>query len=352
MNQEWKNFMAGQGAIQGDGQDAGKDDGCFVFESAPLAVASDQAILCDLSHYSSVVIAGPDAESFIQGQFTNDASDVSASSSQLSAFCNNKGRMVANFRLFNYQGNYFMSLRNELVETSIAHLQHFVLRAQVAIQDVSDQLVHIGLAGNGIESLLARYIDNPDTATDSVSANEDYIAIRVAGHIPRYEIFCAADKAISLWQELADDVTVVNSNYWERLNIHAGLPFITSAAIEEFVPQMLNMELINGVSFTKGCYTGQEIVARTHYLGKQKRRTYRISIESEDRPAPGDQLATETSTDSQYIGTVINTYENSENKFDALAVIQMAAIDQTLKLKGKQGTISLQQLPYSLDSSS
>ena len=345
MNNDWKNHLLHNGATQ-------DDRGLFIFDEslADTQIAEDSNVLCDLSHFSTVVVAGADAAEFMQGQFTNDISKVDDEHSQISAFCNNKGRMIANFRLFKYQQNYFISISQDLVEKSIQHLQNYILRAEVAIQDVSEQLVHLGVSGKDAESILGEFIDNPGTEVDSLSHNEDYIAIRAAGTIPRYEIFCSADKAIDLWQAVSKTARIVNSDYWNLLNIRNGIPLIDSRTSEEFVPQMANMELINGVSFEKGCYTGQEIVARTHYLGKQKRRTYRIRIDTEARPAPGEQLATETSTENQYTGTLVTVFQTAETTFEALAVIQIkSAEEEKLKLKSSDAEISILKLPYSLN---
>ena len=345
MNNDWKNHLLQNGAIQ-------DECGLFRFDKsfADAEVADDSNVICDLSHLSTVVIAGGDAAEFMQGQFTNDVNKVDDQHSQISAFCNNKGRMIANFRLFKYQQNYFISVRQDLVEKSIEHLQNYILRAQVAIQDVSEQLVHLGLSGKEAVSILAEFIDNPGPEVDSLSQNEDYIAIRAAGTIPRYEIFCSADKAIDLWQAVSENTRIVNSDYWDLLDIRSGIPFIDSHTSEEFVPQMANMELINGVSFEKGCYTGQEIVARTHYLGKQKRRTYHIHIDTDAKPEPGEQLATETSTENQYTGTLVTVYQTTETTYEALAVIQIkSAEEEKLKLKRSDAEISIIKLPYSLD---
>ena len=345
MNNDWKNYLLQNGAEQ-------DQDGLFIFDStfsdAGLPEGSD--IICDLSHFSTVVVAGGDAAEVIQGQFTNDVNKVDEGHSQISAFCNNKGRMLANFRLFQSQQNYFLSIRSDLVEGSIEHLQKYVLRAQVAIQDVSEQLIHIGISGNNAEKLLSQSIDKLNTTVDSVSQNDDYIAIRVAGEIPRYEIFCSLEHATALWESLSDKTRATNSAYWDYLNISNGLPFIDSNTREEFVPQMANMELINGVSFEKGCYTGQEIVARTHYLGKQKRRTYPIKIISDTPPKAGDQLATGTSTENQYTGTLVNVYQTAKNEYEALAVIQIkAAESDKLKLKDADAEITVLELPYPLE---
>jgi folate-binding protein YgfZ len=296
-----------------------------------------------------VVIAGPDATEFMQGQFTNDVNSVDESSSQISGFCNNKGRTITSFRLFKNQQNYFISVKSDLAEHSISLLQNYILRAQVAIQDVSEQLVHLGISGNRADSLLSPFIDKLRSAVNSVSYNDNYIIIRVEGDIPRYEVFCSYAHAKALWEAVSKKASIVNSVCWDYLNIKSGLPFIDSKTSEEFVPQMLNMDLIDAVSFKKGCYTGQEIVARTHYLGKQKRRTYRIKISSDSKPQAGAQLATESSTENQYTGTLLTVYPVAENEYEALAVIQIQAAEQE-KLKLKEDTeaeISLLELPYS-----
>jgi len=345
MNNDWKNYILQNGAKQ-------NDEGLFVFDNAfsdaQLADGSD--IICDLSHFSTVVVAGGDSAEVIQGQFTNDVNKVDEDQSQISAFCNNKGRMLANFRLFQSQQNYFLSIRSDLVESSIEHLQKYILRSEVAIQDISEQLIHIGISGNNVENMLSPFVDKLNTSVDSVSHNDDYIAIRVSGETPRYEIFCSLEHAMTLWKTISDKSNVVNSAYWDYLNIKNGLPFIDSNTREEFVPQMANMELINGVSFEKGCYTGQEIVARTHYLGKQKRRTYRIKIISDTAPKAGDQLATDTSTENQYTGTLMNVYQTAKNEYEALAVIQIkSAESEKLKLKDADAEITALELPYSLE---
>ncbi len=346
MNNDWKEFLLHNGAKQ-------DNNGLFIFnETATTDISTDDDIdmICDLSHFSTVVIAGEDASHFIQGQFTNDVNKVDEDHSQISGFCNKKGRMIANFRLFQHQQNYFISIRNDLVERSISHLQSFIVRSQVAIQEISEQLIHIGISGKHAESLLSAFISPLHKEDDSVSHNEDYIAIRIAGTTPRYEIFCSLEQAKKLWQAVSQQAKVSNSASWDYLNIVNGLPFIDSNTSEEFVPQMANMELINGVSFEKGCYTGQEIIARTHYLGKQKRRTYRIRINTETEPKAGEQLATETSTENQYTGTLISVLPIAENEYEALSVIQIkAAEEEKLKLKNAEAKITLLDLPYSME---
>ncbi len=343
MNQNWKQYLQTNGAQNTDAASDNKK-------------ADTMDIICDLSSFSVLVIAGDDddATSFIQGQFTNDVAAVNEENSQLSAICNNKGRMIANFRLFKHQQNYFLSLKSDLVEKSISHLQNYILRAHVAIQDVSEQLIHIGISGDHATDLLSPFIENINPEIDSISFNDNYIVIRVASlhsnKRPRYEIFCSIEHATVLWQKVSEQAEVVNSSTWDYLNIQAGIPFIDANSSEEFVPQMANMELINGISFTKGCFTGQEIVARMHYLGKLKKRCYKIHIASDDRPNNGDKLFAENARAGQNTGSIIQAENNPESGYDALAVIQIADTETNLFLHDADGPkVTIEELPYSLE---
>ena len=162
MNQNWQQYLQTNGVQNTD-------------EAANNLKAENADIICELSSFNVLVIAGNDAASFMQGQFTNDVAAVNEENSQLSAICNNKGRMIANFRLFKHQENYFLSLKSDLVEQSITHLQNYILRAHVAIQDVSEQLIHIGISGEHATDLLLPFIKNINSEIDSITHNENYI---------------------------------------------------------------------------------------------------------------------------------------------------------------------------------
>lgn len=345
MNNDWKDFLLTNGAQLLENGTVRFND-----EATDHQKALDTDIICDLSHFSTLVIAGEDAKSFMQGQFTNDVEQVDKSTSQLSAFCNNKGRMIANFRLFEHNSNYFLTLKNDLVELSIQHLQNYILRAQVVVQDVSDQLIHLGVSGDNAKVLLSPFIADINDEVDSISFNDSYVAIRIAGSTPRYEVFCSGEHAQRLWEKVAQQAEAVNSSSWDYLNIQAGLPTIDANTSEVFVPQMANMELINGVSFTKGCFTGQEIVARMHYLGKLKKRCYKVHIASEIKPETGDKLFAEDAKAGQNTGSIIQAEKNPESGYDALAVIQIADTESSLFLNNVDGpVVTVKQLPYSFD---
>lgn len=348
MNNDWKNYLLDK--AEGFTENTGFR---FSDEAENNFKADNNDIICDLSQFSTIVVAGEDAADFMQGQFTNDIKLVTANNSQLNAFCNNKGRTTANFRLFQHQQNYFFSVKSNLVEQCIAHLQNYILRAQVVIQDVSTQLVHLGISGSNAEKLLSSFVKITDSNIDHVSFNENYVVIRIASaqtDIPRYEVFCTFEHAKAVWESVSAQAEIVNSSSWDYLNIQAGLPFIDADSSEEFVPQMINMDLINGISFTKGCFTGQEIVARMHYLGKLKKRCFKIHIASDEKPASGESLFAENAKAGKNTGMIIQAEKNPETGYDALAVIQIADTESKLFLKDADGAlVTVRQLPYSFD---
>lgn len=345
MHTDWQHFLTQSGAVIANGRVVD-----FTNASQP-AQAGSHNIMCDLSHYALLAVQGKDAVKFLQGQLTNDVAKVDDQHSQLNAYCNNKGRMLANFRIFSSDGTFFIALPQELADTTLNKLQQYVLRSQVMLGDVSDSLLSIGVAGENIAATLSEYLGELPGNTDEVAQFENAIVIRCAGK-HRFELYATPEHMPTHWQKLAASATTSGAGDWELLNIRAGIPVITTATSEAFVPQMANMELINGVSFTKGCYTGQEIVARMHYLGKLKKRMYRISIAGKDVPAAGEKLSEANASDTQDVGTIISAQLAENGKVEALAVIQNKdAKEGILKLGTPNGNdVTVLELPYSLTS--
>jgi folate-binding protein YgfZ len=348
MHTDWQQFLVQSGAMISSGcvTSFGKVD-----EERSAALNAD--MVCDLSHYALIAVQGDDAVKFLQGQLTNDVALVDDSHSQLNAYCNNKGRMISNFRIFRSEGTLFISLPQELAETTLNKLQQYILRAQVAMGDVSDALLHIGVNGSKAAARLNVMFGRLPENTNEVAQFENAIVIRCAGD-DRFELYATPEHMPAHWLALSGDCTPVGAGMWELQNIRNGIPVITSATSEAFVPQMTNLELLGGVSFTKGCYTGQEIVARMHYLGKLKQRMYRISIDTAEVPAAGEALSAQDATATQEVGTIISAQLVAEGKVEALAVIQNAyAQAGKLKLGSPDGPeISVLELPYSLESAS
>jgi hypothetical protein len=345
MHTDWQNYLIQAGAIIAHGRVVDFDT------EHKAAQRKADNIICDLSHYTLLAVQGDDKVKFLQGQFTNDVAKVDDLHSQLNALCNNKGRMLANFRVFSSDGTIFITLPQELAEATLGRLQQYVLRSQVAMGDVSDALLSIGVSGQQAAAALSEHLGTLPADTDEVAQFETAIVIRCAGD-NRFELYATPEHMPTHWQALAASASAVAADDWELLNIRAGIPVITAATSEAFVPQMANLELINGVSFTKGCYTGQEIVARMHYLGKLKKRMYRISIDSNKVPAAGEKLSEASATATQDVGTIVSAQLAETGKVEALAVIQNSYVKAgQLKLGSPDGAdVTVLELPYSLES--
>jgi hypothetical protein len=341
MNSQWKSFLESRSIrFSATGETQFTD-----------SLAFPETALFDLSHLGLIRVSGEDAGTFLQGQFTNDTQMLSEERSQLSAYCSAKGRMLANFRLFMRQGSYFMQMPKVPHANMLQRLPLFILMSQVSVEDMSDQLVRIGLAGINAQELLAKSFAQVPAEIDGVIQQGELTLIKLANTPDRYEIIGTADAVIELWKELAEQVPPANPDYWSLLDIRAGIPTVHEQTVDAFVPQMTNMQLINGVSFTKGCYTGQEVVARMKYLGKLKRRMYLAHTASAERPKPGDALFSPDSDSGQGAGRIVDARPSPDGGFELLVVAVIGIAEQdNLHLINKSGPkLTFKALPYALE---
>ena len=341
MNSQWKHFLESQSA-----QVSAENEVSFVCDDPFPACA-----LFDLSHLGLIRVSGEDAQSFLQGQFTNDTSEVTEHHSQLSAYCSPKGRMLANFRIFLHQGDYFLQMPRDTHETILKRLPMFVLMSKVKVTDASDEIVSIGVAGECAESLLQQQFTAIPGKPGEVAQQRALTLIRIPGEPARFQVSGTADAVSALWSQLSKEAQPGNRDYWSLLDIRAGIPTIYRETADAFVPQMTNMQQIDGVSFTKGCYTGQEVVARMKYLGKLKRRMYLASIDTDSRPMPGDELFAPGSDSGQGAGKVVDARPSPGGGFELLAVAEIKSFEENnLRLQGDNGPkLTPGSLPYGFD---
>jgi hypothetical protein len=165
---------------------------------------------------------------------------------------------------------------------------------------------------------------------------------------PRFEIHGEVAGVQKLWASLAGQVTYVGAEPWRLLDILTGIPTIYNETSEAFIPHMINLQLINGVSFRKGCYTGQEIVARTQYLGQIKRRMYRAHVESASPPRPGDELFSPQGADNESVGKIVDVCQHPEGGYELLAVVALAFAENGKVVLGENNRFPLafRPLPY------
>lgn len=320
-----------------------------------LRAAPGGTLLADLSHLGLLRFSGEDAESFLQGQLSCDVKKLGPNTAEYGSYCTAQGRMLAVFLLWVKDGAFFMQLPAEILAPIQKRLGMFVLRSKVKIENASDAWVRMGLAGSGAAALLAEaglaVPENAEGSSGALPAGHSQAATVIALGGGRFEIAAAPEHAPALWDALARDARAVGSGVWNWLEIRAGVPVVLSKTQEQFVPQMANLELIGGVSFQKGCYPGQEIVARTQHLGKLKRRMYLAHLAAECAPAPGDELFS-ADLEGQASGMIVNSAPSPDGGYDMLAVIRISsAQDHALHWKSREGAaLELMPLPIRPDS--
>lgn len=342
MNPTWKTFLEAAGA-RFDG-DLVADFGNAQAERQ--AVASD-AVLSPIPHLGVIACSGEDAQAFLHNQFTSDIKRLKVDGAQNSAWCTAKGRMLASLLVWREADSYQLALSADLLAPVLKRLKMFVLRSKVTLADRSDEVVLLGLGGKTANAALdaAGYATPalPLEVTDIPGGK--LIRLEDAPDGPRYQIAVLADAAPAVWQALAARARPAGTPVWQWLAIQAGIPLITAATQEAFVPQMANFERIGGVSFQKGCYPGQEIVARTQYLGKVKRSLYRAK--SPVAVAAGTALFSGLTEDGQG-GAVVNAAPAADGAWELLAVIpDTCAADGPVSIGAVGGaTLELLPLPY------
>ena len=299
--------------------------------------------VADLSHNALLSVTGDDAAAFLHAQFTNDVQALGAGEAQWNGWCTPKGRLLATFLLLRRAEGFFLMLPAEIAPAVAKRLGMFVLRSKVKIQDVSELFARLGIAGSGAGAIVAR---NWGTAPAPMRAVEKDGAVCVALDRSRFVAFVPPAAAPAMWDLFGAHAAKAGADAWEWSSIQAGVPTIVAATQEAFVPQMANFDLIGGVSFKKGCYPGQEIVARTQYRGGLKRRMALAHLQGAERPAPGQSVYS-GAFGEQAAGTIVSAAPAPEGGFDALVVAQIESLaDGDLRWNAPDGPrLEIRQQP-------
>jgi folate-binding protein YgfZ len=342
MNTDWQSFLASKNANLSAGVVHDFGDA-----AAERADTESGDMLCDLSQFGLLQVSGEDAQGFLQNLLSNDIRDTDSGRAQLSSFNNAKGRMLASMLVWKQGDDYLLQMPRGLCEAMRKKLSMYVLRSKVKIADVSDERVCIGLSGaKTLTAMQGLYADLPN---DSMTATQVADATLIRRDARRMQIVTDAARAADIWQALSAVATPAGSPCWDWLDIRAGVPFILPQTQEAFVPQMVNFELIGGINFKKGCYPGQEIVARMHYLGKAKRRMYLARVMTDAAPLPGDKVFS-AADPAQPCGEVVNAAQAAHGGYEMLVVAQTEAADSfPVHLGALTGPrLEFEALPYAL----
>ncbi len=298
-----------------------------------------------LDQYSAYRISGDDAETFLQGQLSNDVKQLAdGQRGQLTSYCTPKGRMLALFYLMKAESGYIAIMPSAIAESVFKRLQMFIMRSKVEISPLADEYSLLGL--HQADSLLSQELTPSDSAYTIASQGNNF-SMRIAGQPSRLLLLADDDLANKLTQ---DESLLVSNDRWQLADIEAGIPNIFAKTQESFVPQMTNLELIDGVNFRKGCYPGQEVVARLHYLGTAKRRMYRLAINASEMLEINAEVFVEGS--EQAIGHIVNAVELEPGLYNALAVLRVEHASNDLLHTDYSSNIEQLKLPYSLISES
>lgn len=320
MNTTWHTFLTAQGANL-------TTEGAAQFAESPANWTG--TVQCALTQFGLLRVTGEDAQGFLQNLFSNDIREASPTHAQLSSFNSPKGRMLASFWIWQDEAGYVLQLPRSLAEMMRKKLSMYVLRSKVKVTDISNEFVMIGVSGD--LAMLPEACPTLPEGNGGVAHSATVSVLRLSD--TRCQLITTAEHAPALWQSLQR--TPASSACWDWLTIQAGVPVILPATQEQFVPQMVNFAELGGVNFKKGCYPGQEIVARMQYLGKLKRRMYRAHLDGAAQP--GDELFS-ADMEGQPSGMIVNVAPAPQGGYDVLAVLQISSREtETIRCKSLQG---------------
>jgi len=313
--------------------------------AAELRATAVERVVAPLTQLTVLRFSGADAENFLQGQLTCDVAALRPGRATPGGYCTAQGRLLATFLLWREAEGYAMLLARDIAEAVQRRLQMYVLRAKVTIENAGAQWIALGLSGPQAAEALADPGFAPAASDYAFGKAEGYALLTLPRG--RYIALAVTDALEALWPGLTSSFKPVGTPCWQWLDIAHGLPWITAATQDKFVPQMVNLELIGGVNFQKGCYPGQEVVARTQYRARTHRRMHRAHVDAEAQA--GMELYA-ASLGDQVCGAVVNAAPAPEGGCELLAVLHPEALNGTIHLASPDGAVlSLRELPYTIE---
>jgi len=316
---------------------------------SPVASHALPLTLMTLNDWALSSVVGLDAEKYLQGQVTADVSQLTDSQQVLCAHCDAKGKMWSNLRLFHRDAGFAFILRRSLRDTQLTELKKYAVFSKVTITP-DDESVLLGLAGQQARAALEPLFEQlPDERTPVVTSNNTSI-LWLNTPAERFLLVTDDATAQSLTEKLSEQAQLNDSQQWLALDIEAGLPIIDSANSGQFLPQATNIQALNGISFKKGCYTGQEMVARAKFRGANKRALWSLAGQAGRVPAAGEDLELQLGENWRRTGTVLAATRLEDGQVLVQAVMNNdLAADTVLRVRDDTtGTLAIMPLPYSL----
>lgn len=340
----WLQFLEQQGAHF---DESGRVSG---FGSTMAQGGLQRGFVAPLTDTGLIAATGEDAAVFLHNQLTNDVEHLGTQEARLAGYCSPKGRLLATLLMWKRDDAIMLQLPRQIQAPVQKRLQMFVLRSKVKLADVTNDWALLGLGGEAAAAALVKWFPQIPAAPFAriESDNGSLIRLTDAFGQPRFQWSAPQAVAEAAWPEMIKTLSPAATSLWRFTEIHAGMPLVVQATQEQFVPQMINFELIGGVNFKKGCYPGQEIVARSQYLGKLKRRMLLATVDAEG-VTPGTEVYW-SGDPEQPCGMIVNAERNPEGGTDCLVETKMSAVeDGTIRLGSVSGAVlRFVQLPYPL----
>jgi folate-binding protein YgfZ len=300
-----------------------------------------------LSQYGLIAIDGPDTHKFLQGQTTCDWRKIDTEHAARGSYCNIKGRMVISFLAGMISSETaLLRCHSDTTASGRDTLAKYIVFSKAKIRDASEEFVALGLSGSlARQHIITAFGAAPEGLMAQTSDGQSVI-VQLDDAGERFEYWGPAEAALNFWQAISTDANISDSQYWEQLNIAEGIGEVCASTQDVFIPQMLNYQLIGGVSFNKGCYTGQEVVARMQYRGKLKRRLYRAKLAGKAfNHLPGSELF---SDGAQSIGNLVMAAQGEEH-CELLAVLTEDAVSNgQIHFAEESSFLQILELPYSI----
>ncbi|MGC8402139.1 tRNA-modifying protein YgfZ [Enterobacter mori] len=319
------------------------------FTRQPAASARLPLTLMTLDDWGLATLTGADAEKYLQGQVTADVAQLTEHQHLLAAHCDPKGKMWSNLRLFRRQDGFALIERRSLRDAQLTELKKYAVFSKVTIAP-DDEHVLLGVAGFQARAALNNlFSELPDAEKQVVSEGETSI-LWFEHPAERFLLVTDVATAERVTEALRGEAQLNNSQQWLALNIEAGLPVIDAVNSAQFIPQATNIQALGGISFKKGCYTGQEMVARAKFRGANKRALWTLAGRASRVPEAGEDLELKMGENWRRTGTVLAAVQMDDGRLLVQVVMNndMEA-DSVFRVRDDANTLSIEPLPYSLD---
>jgi len=316
-------------------------------ETLPSLEQLPNTYLVSLSHYSAISLSGEEQSKYLQGQVTCDVMTSNEHSLLVGAHCNAKGKVFSVFRLLNRKNAHLLVQPKASIESSIAELKKFGVFAKVDIAEANDLSI-VALVGEDAVNLLTKQFSRIPDSLSPVVQSDSTTLVYIAGKQARYLLIDSTTGIEKITTEI--NLPIYKSGIWDLLEISEGFVQISHESSGEYVPQMLNLQAIHGISFTKGCYLGQETVARMQYLGKNKKALFSLKVQLNQPIASDDILEKQLGENWRKAGDVLSTYQADDGTCYIQAVLAHDVNSSTaLRIKSQpESKVLVEVLPYAL----